>query len=79
VRIGTSLTLVAAGLILAYAVDFEVPGVDVRTLGAILFYVGLLGLLIAIGLEVLAGRARRAPRRRPRDPAEDETRRLPRR
>lgn len=65
-RIGSSLTLVAVGLILAYAVDFEVPGLEVWALGAILFYVGLLGLLISIGLEVMAGRARRPPRPRPR-------------
>lgn len=99
-RIGTSLALVAVGLILAYAVDFELPGIDVRALGSILFYVGLLGLALAIGLEVLAARRRRAPRPRrrkappreeavrrpaydpvvrpgPRDPSEDETRRLP--
>ena len=43
-RIGTSLALVAVGLVLAYAVDFEVPGIELRVLGSILFFVGLLGL-----------------------------------
>jgi hypothetical protein len=99
-RIGTSLALVAVGLVLAYAVDFEVPGIELQTLGSILFFVGLLGLALSVGLEVMAGRRRRgpAPRRRqapppperapraaydpivrprPRDPSEDETRRLP--
>jgi hypothetical protein len=40
VKIGTSLALIAVGLILAYAVDFELPGIEVGTLGAILFFAG---------------------------------------
>jgi hypothetical protein len=69
VKLGTSLLLVAVGLILAYAVDFELPGIEIRTLGSILFFVGLLGLLVSVGMEVVAHRARypREPRPRPRD------------
>jgi hypothetical protein len=108
-RIGSALALIAVGLILSYAVDFTVPGIDVGTLGAILFFVGLLGLAVTLGLELASQRARhpRAPRRPapyvpPRDeraydpvlprrdrsadptsvladPADDRTRRLPRR
>lgn len=68
-KIGSALGLIAVGLILAYAVDFELPGVDVGALGAILFYIGVLGLVVAVGLEIAANRARRppAPRRRRRE------------
>ena len=71
VRIGTSLLLIAVGAILAYAVDVDVPGIDIETLGAILFYVGLLGLVVTVGLELHANRRPRppaAPRPRPREP-----------
>jgi hypothetical protein len=57
--IGTALLLVAVGAILAYAVDVDVPGVDVQTVGSVLFFVGLLGLAITVGLELLSQRARR--------------------
>jgi len=73
VKIGTSLTLMAVGLILAYAVDFELPGIEVGTLGAILFFVGTLGLIVAVALEVAARRPPRRPAPRPapvsREPA----------
>jgi hypothetical protein len=61
-RIGTSLLLIALGAILAYAVDVDVAAIDIEALGAILFYVGLLGLVITVGLELYAHRAPRAPR-----------------
>jgi hypothetical protein len=81
VKIGTSLALIAVGLILAYAVDFELPGIEVGTLGAILFFVGLLGLIVTLALEVAARRgprpprAPRAPRRQPppREPVRRDT------
>ena len=57
-RIGTALTLVAVGLVLSYAIDFDVPGIDLRVLGSILFFVGLLGLLVSVGMEIAAQRAR---------------------
>ena len=66
-KIGTSLGLIAVGLILAYAVDADIPVLDIRTLGSILFFVGLLGLAVTLYLEVAARRAPRprGPRRAP--------------
>ena len=61
-KIGSALALIAVGLILSYAVDFELPGIDIGALGAILFYIGLLGLVVTIGLEIAANRARHPPR-----------------
>lgn len=46
--IGMSLFLIAAGAILALAVDYTISGVDIKAIGAILVGVGLLGLLVSI-------------------------------
>ena len=61
-KIGTALALVAVGLILVYAVDVDIPVLDVRTLGSILFFVGLLGLAITVWLEYASRRPQRPPR-----------------
>ncbi len=45
--IGVSVFLLAVGAILAFAVEFEVSGLDVNTIGVILMIVGALGLLIS--------------------------------
>jgi hypothetical protein len=45
--IGVSVFLLAVGAILAFAVDFEVSGLDINTIGVILMIVGALGLLIS--------------------------------
>lgn len=50
-----SLILIAVGAILAFAVSFEVAGVSIVTVGAILIVVGGIGL--AISLLTLAGYA----------------------
>jgi hypothetical protein len=70
VRVGTALFLIASGLILTYAVQLTVPGIDLGVVGVVLFFVGLLGLVLAVGSVVLAERSRRppAPRRRDEDP-----------
>ncbi len=74
-KIGSSLTLLAVGLVLAYAVEFEIPGIDVGALGAVLFYIGLLGLVVSVGLEIAASRARRPPApKRPRRELREEQR-----
>ena len=51
----TSLILIAVGAVLAFAVSFQVAGVNIQTIGAILIIVGAIGL--AISLATLAGYA----------------------
>ena len=51
----TSLILIAVGAILAFAVSFQVVGMNIQTIGAILIVVGGIGL--AISLLTLAGYA----------------------
>ena len=46
--LGASLFLLAAGAILAFAVEAEVAGVDIATVGVILMIVGAIGLLFSI-------------------------------
>ena len=51
----TSLILIAVGAVLAFAVSFELAGISIVTIGAILIVVGGIGL--AISLATLAGYA----------------------
>ena len=44
--IGVSIFLIAAGAILAFAVNFDVSGVDINVVGYILMIVGLIGLIM---------------------------------
>jgi hypothetical protein len=46
--IGASLFLIAAGAILKWAVEWEVAGVDLQTVGLILLIVGILGLILSL-------------------------------
>jgi Domain of unknown function (DUF6458) len=46
--IGVSLFLIAAGAILAWAVNAEVEGLDLNVVGVILLIVGALGLLLSM-------------------------------
>jgi hypothetical protein len=46
--IGVSILLIAAGAILIWAVDATVSGVDLVTVGWILFIVGLVGALLSM-------------------------------
>jgi len=46
--IGTSIFLIAVGAILKYAVNTEVSGIEISTIGVILMVVGVLGLLISL-------------------------------
>jgi hypothetical protein len=46
--IGTSLFLIAVGAILYFAVDADVSGLDISTVGIILMVVGIIGLLISL-------------------------------
>ena len=46
--IGTSLFLIAVGAILYFAVDADVSGLEISTIGIILMVVGIIGLLISL-------------------------------
>ena len=46
--LGVSIFLIAVGLILALAVEAEVSGLDVQTIGWILTIVGGVGLLLSL-------------------------------
>jgi hypothetical protein len=46
--IGTSLVLLAAGAILAFAVNVDADGFNLNTIGWILMGVGLLGLVLSL-------------------------------
>ena len=46
--IGVSLILAAAGAILLWAVDAEVSGLDISTVGAILLIVGIVGAILSL-------------------------------
>ena len=62
--IGTSIFLLAAGAILRYAVDFQVTGVEVQTVGLILMIVGILGLVISLAVMFLGQQDQPPPTRR---------------
>jgi len=51
----TSLILIAVGAVLAFAVSYQVAGMNIQTIGAILIVVGGIGL--GISLLTLAGYA----------------------
>lgn len=46
--ISLSILLIAAGAVLAWAVDAEVSGVDITAVGVILLVVGIIGLLVSL-------------------------------
>ena len=46
--IGVSIFLIAVGAILAFAVNAEVSGLDVQTVGWILLAVGIVGIVISM-------------------------------
>jgi hypothetical protein len=48
VGIGASLFLIAAGAILAWAVQFESSGIDLNAVGVILLVVGIIGLILSL-------------------------------
>ncbi|MDQ3609141.1 MAG: hypothetical protein M3459_09610 [Actinomycetota bacterium] len=77
-RIGTSITLIIVGGILAAAIEFDIPVIDLGALGSILFIMGLLGLVFTVGLELAQNRPPRPRRQRSRDDVQPEaTRRRP--
>lgn len=46
--IGTSIFLIAVGAILYFAVEADISGLEISTVGVILMIVGVLGLLISL-------------------------------
>jgi hypothetical protein len=65
VGIGTSIFLIALGAILYFAVNADISGLEISTVGLILMIVGILGLIISLYYTSLA------TRRRPSDVAAD--------
>jgi hypothetical protein len=57
--IGTSLFLIATGAILYFAVDADVSGIEITTVGIILMVIGIVGLLISLFYATLWTRDRR--------------------
>lgn len=62
--IGTSLFLIAVGAILYFAVNAEVSGLEISTIGLILMVIGVLGLLISLFLLTSSRRRYGAPTER---------------
>jgi hypothetical protein len=56
--IGTSLFLIAVGAILYFAVNADVSGLEISTVGLILMIIGVVGLLISL---FFLSQARRGP------------------
>lgn len=69
-RIGSSIGLIALGLVLALAVTFNVRGIDLNLVGWILTAVGGLGLIVSLLLSVRE-RSVIAPARDPYRPHAD--------
>jgi hypothetical protein len=61
--IGTSIFLIAVGAILYFAVNAQVSGIDITTVGLILMICGVLGLAISLFL-LSSARRDGAPRDR---------------
>jgi hypothetical protein len=72
-RIGSSIGLIAIGLILALAVRVDLGGIDLELVGWILTVVGIIGLVASVLLArqsrpVVATRDEVYPPQTPRDP-----------
>jgi TRAP-type C4-dicarboxylate transport system permease small subunit len=48
VTIGAGLALIIVGAILAYAVEYDISGLDIKVVGVILMVGGLIGLVIGL-------------------------------
>ena len=54
--IGTSIFLIALGAILYFAVEVDISGLELSTVGVILMIVGIIGLIISLFLMSQASR-----------------------
>ncbi|MGI5322528.1 DUF6458 family protein [Actinomadura nitritigenes] len=61
--IGGSIALIIIGAILAYAVNYQFSGIDIRLVGVILMIGGLIGLVV--GIVRIASARRTTVERRP--------------
>jgi hypothetical protein len=61
VSIGASLFLIAVGAILYFAVNAELAGIEIETVGLILLIIGVLGLMVTLVMLGRAGRGGRDP------------------
>ena len=57
--IGIAIFLIAVGAILRYAVNADVSGIEIQTVGLILMIAGIIGLVIALAITFMAGDRRR--------------------
>ncbi len=48
--LGTALTLIAVGAILAFAVSWEAPGISLEVVGIILMIVGIIGAILELAV-----------------------------
>ena len=48
--LGSALALIAVGLILALAVDFQVAGIDIKMIGWILAIIGVIGAILDLAV-----------------------------
>jgi len=58
--IGTSIFLIALGAILRYAVNADISGLEISTIGLILMIAGVIGLLISLFYMTVWSRSRPA-------------------
>jgi hypothetical protein len=49
-RLGTAIVLLALGAILAFAVDYDINGLDIQVIGWILMVVGALGIVLEMAI-----------------------------
>ena len=59
--VGTSIFLIAIGAILYFAVNADISGLEISTIGLILMIVGIIGLLISLYFMSVATRRRDVP------------------
>jgi hypothetical protein len=50
VYIGTAIALIAIGAILAFAVEFEIAGLNISLVGIILMIVGAIGIVLELAV-----------------------------
>ena len=68
--IGAGIVLIAVGAILAFAVNFQVSGIEISTIGFILMAAGVIGIVVALVMNNQRSRTRHTVVReeRPGDP-----------